>query len=174
MSVSVQNRQRRHGVSVSRLAAVGRSALASLGRSGRDLHVAVVDDREMRRLHGRYLGDRSATDVLAFNLEGPAPSPLLGEVVISAETAARQAARLGVAAALEMDLLLVHGVLHLSGYDDHDPREARRMHERARAILSRIGRRPPPERLWTGLIDHRSGHATTSAAPPKLAVNQRR
>lgn len=153
MSVSVQNRQRRQNVSVARLGGVARSALSSLGVSRRDLHVAVVDDREIRRLHTRYLGERSATDVLAFNLEGPGPSPLLGEVVISADTAARQAARLGIALALELDLLLVHGVLHLAGYDDHHPVEARRMHERARAILSQARRRALPARLWVGLIE---------------------
>lgn len=80
------------------------------------------------------------------------PPPLLGEVVISAETAARQADQLGVAPALELDLLLVHGLLHLVGYDDHIPAEARRMHERAREILSAGRRQPLPARLWTGLL----------------------
>jgi ssRNA-specific RNase YbeY (16S rRNA maturation enzyme) len=53
--------------------------------------------------------------------------------------------------ALELDLLLVHGILHLAGWDDHTPADARRMHERARQILS-APRRPVPERLWTGLL----------------------
>lgn len=80
------------------------------------------------------------------------PPAFLGEVVISAETAARQAERVGVSTALELDLLLVHGLLHLVGYDDHDPGEAVRMHERARQILSAGRRRPLPGRLWTGLL----------------------
>ena len=117
--------------------------------------MAIVDDREIQRLNARYLGTRRSTDVLAFDLSTPGPSRLLGEVVISADTAVRQAAALGVAVALELDLLLVHGLLHLVGYDDHDPAGARRMHERARRILSRQRRRPLPSRLWTGLLPKR-------------------
>jgi rRNA maturation RNase YbeY len=86
--------------------------------------------------------------VLAFPLEAPGlPSPLLGQVVLSAETARRQARRLGVPLATELDLLVTHAVLHLAGYDDRDPVEAALMHRRERAILARA-----PERLWTGLL----------------------
>ncbi len=165
MSVSVRSRQRRVSVSASRLGAVAKSALSKLGRLDRDLHVTVVGDREIRRLHERYLGARRATDVLAFNLESPGPSRLLGEVIISADTAARQAARLGVAVALEIDLLLLHGLLHLVGYDDHDPDQARLMHEREREILAQVRRRPPPARLWTGLIEQ--GAVTPAVATPR-------
>ncbi|HEV3350509.1 MAG TPA: rRNA maturation RNase YbeY, partial [Methylomirabilota bacterium] len=76
-----------------------------------------------------------------------------GEVIVSAETAARQARRLRVSLATELDLLVVHGVLHLAGYDDHDPRRARRMHERARKILSGRSARAVPARLWAGLLE---------------------
>ena len=86
-------------------------------------------------------GSRRATDVIAFNLEGPASSPLLGEVVISAETAARQSRQVGVPVALEIDLLLVHGLLHLAGWDDHSPARGA-AHARARAGDS-LDRRAP-------------------------------
>jgi len=114
--------------------------------------VSLVDDAAIRRLNSRYRGRSSRTDVLAFNLEVPGPSALLGEVIVSADTAARQAALLRVPVALEMDLLAVHGVLHLVGYDDADPAEARLMHERAREILSGCAGRPVPARLWSGLL----------------------
>ena len=152
MSVRIRNRQRHVPISLPRLRRLAGRALAALGRSDREVDVSVVDDREIRRLHARYLGRRRATDVIAFNLEGPGPSPLLGEVIISVETAARQSRRIGVPIALELDLLLVHGLLHLAGYDDREPAEARRMHEREREILSRAARRPVPDRLWTGLL----------------------
>src|SRR5262249_12835939 len=149
----VSNRQRRLRVSVARLARVAGSALSRLGHKARDLHVTVVGDREIGRLHERYLGARRPTDVLAFELSGPGPSRLLGEVIISADTALRQAERVGVTLAVELDLLVVHGLLHLVGYDDHTPGEARLMHERAHQILSRVRRRPPPARLFAGLLD---------------------
>ncbi len=144
-----------------------------LARTDRDLHVTVVGDRDIGRLHERYLGVWGPTDVLAFNLEGPGPSRLLGEVVISADTAARQATRLGVALALEMDLLLVHGLLHLVGYDDHDPAAARLMHEREYQILSRVGRRPPPARLFTGLLDPGAGSRAVVARAPRRKLAHR-
>lgn len=143
-------------MSVPRLSALARRTLSALGRADREVHVTVVDDRRIRGLNARYLGKRTPTDVLAFNLEGPGASRLMGEVVISAETAARQARRLGVPLALELDLLLVHGLLHLVGYDDHDRLEARLMHERERDLLSR-GRRRMNHRLWSGLLDGGAG-----------------
>jgi len=149
--VAVSNLQRRSRISPARLRAVARRALVALGRADREVHVTVVDDRRIRALNARYLGTRRATDVLAFDLAGP--GRLWGEVIVSAETAARQARRLGVPLAAELDLLVVHGLLHLAGYDDHDPRRARRMHERAREILSCRSPRAIPARLWAGLLE---------------------
>jgi probable rRNA maturation factor len=153
MPVVVANLQRRVRVSPARLRAVARRALAALGRADRELHVTVVDDRRIRTLNARYLGSRRATDVLAFDLAAPGPGRLWGEVIVSAETAARQARRLRVPLAAELDLLVVHGLLHLAGYDDHDPREARRMHRRARRILGGRSGRVVPSRLWAGLLE---------------------
>ena len=156
MSISIRNRQHWILIAPSRLRRLASRTLDTLGRSTCDVHLTVVDDREIRRLNQRYLGSRRPTDVLAFNLdlgERLGPSRLLGEVVISAETAARQARRSGVPLALELDLLLVHGLLHLAGYDDHVPAKARLMHEREREILSAARVRPLPARLWAGLLD---------------------
>jgi probable rRNA maturation factor len=174
LSVSVSNRQRRLRVSGARLGRVAGSALSSLGRKGHDLHVAVVGDREIRQLHERYLGRPCTTDVLAFNLQGPGPSRLLGEVIISADTALRQASRVGVTLALELDLLLVHGLLHLVGYDDHTPGKARLMHERERQILSQIRHRVPPTRLFTGLLDSTTGAPGATRAPRMRLVRRTR
>jgi probable rRNA maturation factor len=152
MPAAVTNDQRRVRVSRPRVRATAERALTALGRPDALLHVALVDDARMRRLHGRYRGQPTATDVMAFDVAGPGPVPLLGEVVVSAQTAARRARQLRVPVALEVDLLVVHGLLHLVGYDDAEPRKARRMHERARHILSSGRARPLPARLWTGLL----------------------
>ena len=152
MPVVVRNCQRRIRVSTARLRDTALAALAALGRCDHELHVSVVGDRTISRLNQRYLRHRGATDVLAFDLAAPGPTRLLGEVVVSADTASRQAKRVGVSVALELDLLVVHGVLHLAGWDDHEPRKARRMHERARTILAGA-RRAAPARLWNGLLE---------------------
>jgi probable rRNA maturation factor len=130
------------------------AVLRALGRADLHVDVTVVDDPAIRRLNARYLRKRTTTDVLAFDLEAPGPSRLMGEVIVCADTAKRQARRVGVSVALELDLLVVHGLLHLAGWDDHEPREARLMHEREREILAETGRRVP-SRLWNGLLEPR-------------------
>jgi probable rRNA maturation factor len=151
MPAAVSNLQRKVRLSPGRIRRTAESALAALGRADRDVHVSVVGDSEIRRLNARYLRSRRTTDVLAFDLRAPGPSPLMGEVIVCADTAGRQARRVGVPVALELDLLVVHGILHLAGWDDLKPREARLMHEREREILAGAGRRAP-SRLWNGLL----------------------
>lgn len=151
MACAVVDRQRLP-VSPRRLAGAADRALASVGREGGLVELLVVSDAEIRQLNRRFRGVARRTDVLAFPLEAPeAEGGLVGQVVVSAETARRQARRLGVPLAEEMDLLVTHGVLHLVGYDDRDPVEARLMHEREREILA-SGTRRPPARLWRGLL----------------------
>ena len=148
MAVAVVDRQRRIPVARARLARAAARALGAVGRPAGAVEVLVVDDAGIRRLNAAWRGVRRRTDVLAFPLEAPGlPSPLLGQVVVSAETARRQSRRVGVTLATELDLLVTHGVLHLVGYDDRDPVEAALMHRRERAILA-----DAPERLWKGLL----------------------
>jgi probable rRNA maturation factor len=152
MAVVVDDRQRRVAVDRRRLARAAARALAEVGRPAAVIEVAVVDDRTIRRLNRTYRGVGRRTDVLAFPLEMPAAAGgLAGQVIISAQTAARQARRVGVPRSLEMALLVTHGVLHLVGYDDRDPVEAALMHRRERAVLRR-GQRRIPARLWSGLL----------------------
>jgi len=165
MAVAVVNRQRRVAVSPARLARTAGDALAALGRAGADVDLLVVDDPAITRLNRFHRGVGRRTDVLAFPLEAPdLPSPLVGQIVISAETARRQAGRLGVPLATELDLLVTHGVLHLVGYDDRDPVEAGLMHQRERQILSSGARRPPAQ-LWRGLIEEPRALAPGSRRP---------
>ncbi len=132
------------------VARAARRALASVGRPAGTLDVAIVDDAGIRRLNRAWRGVRRRTDVLAFPLEDTAtPSGLVGQVVISANAARRQARRLGVPLAVELELLVTHGTLHLVGWDDRDPLEADLMHRREREVL---GRRAPA-RLWRGLLE---------------------
>ena len=149
MPAAIENRQRRVPVDVARLGRAALRALAALGRPAGAVEIAVVDDAEIRRLNARDRGIGRRTDVLAFPLETPAAAAsLVGQIVISAETARRQARRVGVPLALELDLLATHGTLHLVGYDDRDPVEADLMHRRERAILGATA----PAKLWTGLL----------------------
>ena len=151
MGAVVVDRQRRVAVSRARLARSAQAALNAVGRPAGEVEILLVDDAEIARLNGQYLGVHRRTDVLAFPLEvEQAGGELLGQIVVSAETARRHAERLGVAVPVEMDLLVTHGILHLVGYDDRDDVEAELMHRREREILSASG--PVPRRLWRGLL----------------------
>jgi rRNA maturation RNase YbeY len=117
--------------------------LAALELVGVELSLALVDDDEMRVLNRRYRGYDRPTDVLSFGLAedavGPAPSEgaprILGDVVISIDTAAAQARALGTTLGRRLETLLIHGVLHLLGYDHEvSPAEARRMARAARRV----------------------------------------
>jgi probable rRNA maturation factor len=105
------------------------------------LSLAVVDDATIAGLNRQYLNDPSPTDVLSFVLES-SPGYLEGEVVASAETAARAARKYGWSAADELKLYLIHGVLHLVGYDDHTPRQRSLMRKQERRYLEQLGVSP--------------------------------
>lgn len=102
-----------------------------------ELSVLLVGSDHIRKLNARFAGDDYATDVLSFPMmEDDESSLLLGDVVICPEIAATNAAKLGHEVARELDTLLVHGTLHLLGYDHDDEEEKARMEERQRDILA--------------------------------------
>lgn len=134
----------RQEVSAPWLRRVARLALAAEGVRAAELSIVITDDEAVRQLNRAYAGEDEATDVLSFSLqEGEAfPSPdgllRLGEVVISLPTAQRQAEAAGRPLLEEVAHLLVHGILHLLGYDHALPQEEERMRERERAILAQV------------------------------------
>lgn len=137
--IAIANRQP-IPVDVSRVRRTLRAAMRALGVADHDLSLTLVDDRTIRALNARYRGVRRRTDVLAFPLDGPAP--VLGEAIISVETARRQARAFGHSLREELDLLCCHACLHLVGYDDREPLEARLMHAREMSLLGRLYERP--------------------------------
>ena len=97
-----------------------------------DVSIALVSDRESRSLNRRWRGKDRPTDVLSFPLQEPGA---LGEVVISIDTARRQAREGGWSHAIELRRLLAHGILHCRGYGHDAPAEARRMAAAERRLL---------------------------------------
>jgi len=98
-----------------------------------------VTDPEIHALNRHYRAKDKPTDVLSFPLADELQPSLLGDVVISVETAARQARRRGHALREELQTLLIHGVLHLLGYDHEASRsEAIRMHRKEREVKAAL------------------------------------
>ncbi len=143
MPCLVASRCRRRGVRTRDVRSDG-NVLVRLTAPGTELSVALVDDAEMQTLNRNYRDKDRPTDVLAFPMDrrdGGAEN-LLGDVVISLETAVRQAAEQDVTASAEVRTLLVHGFLHLLGYDhERSPAEARRMFRKQRALVAELGGR---------------------------------
>jgi len=137
--VVVASRGRRAPALAARLGRGARRLLRALQLDEAELSLLLVSDGEMRKLNRDWRGRDRPTDVLAFaQREGPggAPDGLLGDVVISVDTARRQAAERGHPLAIEGERLLVHGLLHLLGYDhERSPAEARRMQRRERSLV---------------------------------------
>ncbi len=146
--VLISNRQRKVAVDCKRLRQVADLVLESLGFEEAELSVLLVSDRRIQQLNRQYLGRNRPTDVLAFAQwegGGEALHPdWLGDVVISAETAEEQAAQEGAELNQELDLLLVHGILHLIGYEHTGgSEEAAVMGRKQRQLLRRIRKSVP-------------------------------
>ncbi len=134
----IRNLQRKVVVDTDALKRAALLALAAAGIEGREVSVALVGDRTMARLNRRFTGRRGPTDVLSFNLVEGA---YLGEVIVSAETARRQAAERGVPLWKELSLLVVHGILHLAGHDHTlGPGEDRRQRRLEAAVMRKLQR----------------------------------
>jgi len=138
MPVLVTTRDCRAPALAVRLGRSGRRLLQALGREETELSIVLVSDRWIRRLNREWRGKDRATDVLSFAQHeggGLAPATLLGDVVISVAAAKRQARAQGELLAVEGERLLIHGLLHLLGYDhERSTAEARRMRRRERAL----------------------------------------
>lgn len=134
--------------------AAARGALRAAGFTGDPelvrVDLTIVTDEQLRALSREYLGADHYTDVMSFSqlegesLAGAGPRSggdilLLGDVVVSLERAREQASEAGHAPAVEMALLVAHGVLHLLGYGDESDDEAGRMRQLERQALAFAG-----------------------------------
>lgn len=137
LKVQISNRQETLEIPVRRLKKLLQLA-APCEWNGAEISLALVDGAQMTLLNRRYTEHDDDTDVLAFPLEDPADR-LIGEIVVSVSRAVAEAKARGVAAEDELALYILHGALHLMGFDDHTPADRRRMYARERELLQRAG-----------------------------------
>lgn len=136
--IALSNEQSRHSVDEERLCEAVRSVLRDSRFASATVSIAVVDDASIHELNRRYLNHDWPTDVLSFVLDDH-DDYLEGEVVISADIAARAAAEAGWSAAAEQLLYVIHGALHLVGYRDKSPSEAQRIRTAEAKYLRQFG-----------------------------------
>jgi probable rRNA maturation factor len=144
-----RSRNKAKGGNARRLKKIVAQTLEMEAVSNRSVSILLTDDREIHELNRTWRAQDKPTDVLAFaydeSLVGALRVPKqllpLGDLVISVETAKRQSQSRSVGLDAELELLAVHGTLHLLGYDHAQTDEARRMKNRTRAIRNAIRKR---------------------------------
>ncbi|QEH33458.1 Endoribonuclease YbeY [Aquisphaera giovannonii] len=139
IDVEVSDTQSHLAVDPGRLARLAGDVLRGEGIDAASISIALVDDPTIHRINRDHLDHDWPTDVISFALSDPGDRRLVGELVISTEMARSTAAELAEDPSDELELYVVHGLLHLCGYDDTSDEAALRMGERQRAILE--GRR---------------------------------
>ena len=120
-------------------------ARLAAGTRGGELGIRVVGNAEGRALNLQYRGGRSATNVLSFPLDGDSPRTrgMIGDIVVCAPVVAREAREQGKALRAHWAHMVIHGTLHLLGYDHERASDARRMEARERILLARLGLADP-------------------------------
>jgi probable rRNA maturation factor len=119
-----------------RLREVVRAVLDGENVPDAEISLAFVDNPTIHRLNQRYLQHDEPTDVLSFPLSDANAAKLAGELVIGVEVAVEQAKQRGHDVQIELALYVIHGLLHLCGYDDHDDADRRVMRQHERHYLS--------------------------------------
>lgn len=162
-AIEVINRQRLHRIDRRGLALLARAVLDAIGETESTLSIIIIRDPEMQRLNLAWRGIDQPTDVLSFAYhesetdEDPSSDPAgagrnLGDLVISVETAARYAIKYEISFEREIEQLVIHGTLHLAGYD----------HETDQGQMNRL-----EKRLRRQLLVENSGSSTAQPRQPR-------
>jgi len=126
------------GATAAMLRRAARHTLLRERKQNASVEIAVIGDQAMRAAHYRWKHSLAATDVLSFDLSDDA-GRIEGILLVCGETAQRESRRRGIPVVSELALYVVHGALHLAGYDDRRPRDFKRMHEREDELLEELG-----------------------------------
>lgn len=138
--IEIINRQRRRKINARQSREFGEKALRAIGSAARDVTIVFVSDRSIKDLNRQFRGKKQATDVLSFPTEA---EPFeaenrkhLGDVVISVERAGAQAKANRLSFSSEVEQLMLHGLLHLCGYDhESDNGKMNRLEQKLRRKL---------------------------------------
>jgi len=140
MEVLIDNRQNKHAIALKEIQQKAKAILNALDCPEGELSILLVDDAQIEVLNREYLNRYGPTNVIAFPMRAGrfsniAPH-LLGDVVISVETAVKEAKSAGISMEERFTQLLLHGILHLRGYDhEKTEQEAQKMEKKSNEIL---------------------------------------
>ena len=136
--ITISNRQKTIAISASRLRRLVEFVAAAEGRGIDSVDVAIVDGDEIRSLNQQYLGRDEVTDVLSFDLSEAGSPALSAQIIVCGDVAAAEGPRHGLSGDDELMLYVIHGLLHLTGWDDADADQAERMKTRQEELLAKF------------------------------------
>jgi len=141
-NIYIKEENRNLPVSIKILKKLSRAAFSLTGKEAGDISLVVCDDQFISRLNTKYKGIEAPTDVLSFTMrEEETPqigSNILGDIIISIDTARRQANAMGETLDEEFLILFIHGLLHLLGYTHNYQKDEKTMMEFTNKILSEV------------------------------------
>jgi probable rRNA maturation factor len=140
MEILIEDRQDRYRIAHEEIEKKAKTVLNALECPDGELSILIVDDLEIARLNKTYLDRSGPTNVIAFAMQdgtfGQITPNLLGDVVISLDTAAREAQHAGISVESRFDQLLIHGILHLFGFDhEKTPEQTKAMRTKEEELL---------------------------------------
>ena len=143
MAILIENQQKNHPVKIQKIKEKAQAILNALDCPDGELSILIVDDPRIEVLNETYLNHTGPTNVISFAMQegehGGINPHLLGDVVISMDTCAREAANAAMPMAQRFDQLLIHGILHIFGYDHiHSEEEARLMEAKSEELIEEI------------------------------------
>lgn len=142
MNLHIQNNQRKIKIDRRKIRGTIFKILKILDCADKEISLSFVDDEKIKQLNKQYLGKDKATNVLSFSLRedeyGNINPQILGDIVISVETAQKDAIQGNLPIAQEIDFLIIHGLLHLLGYDHENTtkKETSKMRKKERELFN--------------------------------------
>ncbi|MDP2992238.1 MAG: rRNA maturation RNase YbeY [Deltaproteobacteria bacterium] len=145
MPILISNKQKTIRIDRRKIRKKAEKLLRDLAHPDAELSILFVNDEEITRLNELYLKRSGPTNVISFPMHSPdipgIHTEILGDVVISMETAGREAGQEDISLEAKTDWLLVHGILHLLGYDHEKAKDARVMFKKEKELLDLLRRK---------------------------------
>ena len=139
MKLNIINLQKLHFIDKNRVKKLI-SSILKVEKKNAELNLVFTDNKKIKKINKTFLGHNFATDVISFAYNNSSlENNISGEIIISVEMAVKLAQKLKCTIEGEIALYLVHGLLHLLGYNDKLKRDARKMHQREKELLSMYG-----------------------------------
>lgn len=139
IKLEIVNLQKCYPIAPKEIKKLARGVL-KIEKRNAELNLVFVDNKHIKEINKTFLGHPYATDVLSFAYHENSPeNAIAGEILISAEMAVQRAHQREYPVEGEIALYLVHGILHLLGYDDRKKADAKKMHQREADLLAKFG-----------------------------------